>query len=77
MLAWTQRDPDDADVLLEEARPLWRKIGFKQGVGRTLLVMALVAWQRGDAAQATRRCDEALPLFQVIRRLACFLSTHR
>ncbi len=54
---------DKALQLVSQARDLYSSAGYRQGVGRTLLMTADVLFDQGDFEGARKKVEEALPVF--------------
>jgi predicted ATPase/DNA-binding SARP family transcriptional activator len=61
-LALGQGDYEECDTLGETALALYRKLGDKEGAGRTVHVLAWSAGQRGDTERAVAFAQESLSL---------------
>jgi tetratricopeptide (TPR) repeat protein len=63
-LAWVQGDYDRAEVLLDAALPLSRRLGNQVQLGQSLFFRALVFWQRGDFPAMVASLTEAQSRFR-------------
>jgi len=57
---------DKALPLISQARDLFSAAGYRQGVGRTLLMTEDVLFDQGDFENARRKVEEAVPVFREI-----------
>jgi non-specific serine/threonine protein kinase len=62
LTALAKSDYERSAALIEEAAALWRRIGDRVGIVRTLYCLGLVAAFRGDHAKARALHEEGLPL---------------
>jgi DNA-binding CsgD family transcriptional regulator len=60
MVAWAHGEVDRADDLLQQSAAMWRSLGDKARVARSLHYLGLVAWQRGDFQAMKAQAEAAL-----------------
>jgi predicted ATPase/DNA-binding XRE family transcriptional regulator len=76
-LANFRGDPEAAQGLLEKSLDLWRRLGDRRGIARTLLELGNIAQMRNDPATAGMLIDESLAISRALGdRITEYIGLH-